>query len=272
MQFNFKCAMFFVVLLFSVLFGSSLYAQISPPGMDDTNAVLWGAAAVSQQIGKSWMVSAYAGIARESDPDNWSLLRKQAIFVINQQTRYLLSKKWQLAFCSSLRKQKIYLDTEPYSVDDPSLRNELRYYLRLYYRTNTGRFNLTYSFRPELRNFYDNKWNHWHSSPEELRIRFKVQATLPLNKERSNQMILANEWLSATDEKRNNNGELHWSSYVFTEDRLSMYWRHVFGTHLIFDLGLMHQLKFADGHVQYIKQLAFDFIYQNPFGIPKAHR
>jgi hypothetical protein len=260
-----------LIVLAGIFYMPFLHAQISPPGMDDTNAVTWGAAGISQQVGKKWAVKVYAGTARESDPDNWSFLHKQAILVVNQETQYRFNKKWQLALCSSLRKQNRYMAEEPYTASDPSLRDELRYYLRLYYRTTAGKFNIAYSLRPELRFFYDNRGNHWSSSPEEFRLRFKIQASMPLNNDKSNQVIVTNEWLGAMDEKRNSEGELRWSRYVFTEDRLTMYWRHVFkNMRLIFDIGIMHQVKFADKQVEYIPHLAFDFICLNPFGIPKT--
>jgi hypothetical protein len=252
-----------------LIFSSAAFAQISPPGMDDTNAVAWGAVGITQQISKKWLITAYVGAARESDPNNWSLLHKPAIFVLNQETQYLFNDRWQLAICSSFRKQNRYIEEEPFTSSDPSLRNEARYYLRLYYRNTLGKMNITYSFRPELRFFYDTHWNHWSAAPEELRIRFKIQINIPLNAAKTNQFVFANEWLSATDEKRSGEGHLYWSTYNFTEDRFTTYLRHVIKKpSLIVDIGLMQQFKFSKDKNDYIPHLAFDLIFQNPFGKP----
>jgi hypothetical protein len=243
--------------------------QISPPGMDDTNAVSWGAVGMNQQISKRWSTTMYVGYARESNPDNFSLLTKSAIFVANQETQYLFNTKWQLAFCSSFRIQNRYIKEAPYTSNEPSLRDELRFYSRLYYRNHIGKINITYSFRPELRLFYDQHLTRWDSSPEELRFRFKIQANIPLNEEKSNLFIVGNEWLSATDKKSNPDGMIYWSSYRFTEDRFTTYLRHILKKPaLIIDVGMMHQIRIDDHKAKYIVHFGFDFLFQNPFGTP----
>jgi len=246
-------------------------AQISPPGLDDTNVVLWGAVGFNQQLGQKWSVTAYVGGSRESNPNNLSVLHKQAIFVVNQETQYQFNSHWQLSFCSSLRFQNIYKEDAPYLSDDPDLRNEIRYYLRLYYRQTVGKIGLTYSFRPEYRGFYEPDWSTWASRPVELRFRLKIQANVPLNSSKTNQFIIGNEWLSVTDDKRNSEGNLYWSTYAFTEDRVTTYFRHVFKKpSLIVDVGYMHQILVQQGKIGYIGHFAFDLIFQNPFGKPSV--
>jgi hypothetical protein len=237
--------------------------------MDDTNAVSWGAVGINQQISKRWSTTAYLGYARESNPDDYSLLTKSAIFVANQETQYLFNAHWQLSLCSSFRIQNRYRKEAPYTVNDPDVRNEIRFYSRLYYRHHLGKVNMTYSFRPELRLFYNRDFTGWTSAPEELRFRLKVQANIPLNEDKSNQFIIANEWLSATGKKRNSDGMIYWSEYRFTEDRFTTYFRHLFKKPaLIVDVGMMHQIRIDDKKARYIVHFGFDFLFQNPFGTP----
>jgi hypothetical protein len=257
------------ILLIILGLGRLAFAQISPPGLEDTHVVLWGALAVNQQIARKWSVMAYVGGSRESNPDNLSVLRRQAIVVINQETQYQFNDRWQLSFGTSLRSQNRYREDTPFLSDDPDLRNEIRYYLRLFYRNHIGKTAFTYSFRPEYRQYYDPDWNVWSSTPLELRFRLKAQANIPLNASKSNQFIIANELLSTTDH-RNANGELYWSTYKMSEDRVTTYLRHTFKRPSLFlDVGYMSQIIVGD-KPEYIGHLAFDLILQNPFGKPAS--
>jgi len=253
-----------LILFLSLCFYDKALAQISPPGMDDTHAAGWGAIGVNQEFGKKWAVTVYVGASRESDPVNYSLIRKQAIVVFNQETLYKFNARWQLAVGTSYRMQNRYKEEAPYTASTPALRDEARYYLRFYYKAHIRKASMTYSFRPEFRNYYTPSGTRWSVTPVELRFRFKVQAALPLNEAASNQFIVANEWLSATDEIKDNQESSHWSTLKYTEDRLSTYFRHTFKKPAVFaDIGMMHQMK-SDG--DYIVHLAFDLIFQNPFG------
>src|ERR1700755_774923 len=109
-------------------------AQISPPGIDGAKVVGWGAVGFSQQLSKKFSITVYAGGSRQSDPDNTKLTSKAAILVLNQETLYSFNQHWQLAFCNSIRIQDIYSEVSPYELEHPGIRNELRYYLRLFYR------------------------------------------------------------------------------------------------------------------------------------------
>ena len=264
---NLKASLFFLLLVFVVC--QSSLAQISPPGVDGAKIVGWGAVGISQQLTKKFSVTVYAGGSRQSDPDNLNPVRKASIFVINQETLYSFNTHWQLALCTSVRIQDLYADDEPYALDNPGIRDELRYYARLYYKRQGKKIQWTYSFRPEFRTFYTKDWREW-STPLEIRLRLKGQANIPLNKSKSNQLILANEVLSAIDHyQRATEAHDEWSSYHFTEDRFSNYFRHAFKKpSIIVDAGLMHQFLIdkRNSDVHYTLYLAFDVLIQNPFG------
>ena len=251
------------VLLLSV-FPSK--AQLSPPGIDGAKVVGWGALGVQQQLGKKWSLSLYTGGSRQSDPDNTHLLHKAAIVVVNEETQYTFNPHWRLALGTSMRIQKIYADERPYGLDNPGARNELRYYLRLFYRHDVNRVSMSYSIRPEYRTFYTHAWDKW-ATPLELRIRLKGQAAIPLNETKSNQLILANEFLSAVDHYGTSSAE-RWSSFHFTEDRFTNYFRHTFEKpSLSVDVGVMHQFwkEKTSNRFHYTAYLSFDLLFINPF-------
>jgi hypothetical protein len=239
----------------------NIAAQISPPGLDDPHAAFWSAIGFSEKLSERWNLTIYAGAARESNPDDYALLRKPAIFVLNQETRYTFNKNWSLSLCTSYRTQNRYEEVDPFEKADPDKRNEVRYYLRLYYRHSIRKFSFAYSFRPEFRTYYGEHGRLWRPVDEEVRLRLKAQVSVPLNASKSNQFILANEFLTATDHI--DDRASHWTRYKFTENRLTTYFRHVFGKpSMVADLGIMHQLR-SDG--RYTAHLSVDLIFQNIF-------
>jgi hypothetical protein len=238
-------------------------AQLSPPGLDGAKLVSWGAIGFNQQFSKKLSTTIYGGGSSQSDPDNLSTFKKPAIFVLNQETLYQISEHWQIAYCTSVRSQFVYEDDAPYGKEDPPWRKEIRHYMRLFYRYQEGKASWAYSFRPEYRTFYTPTGDPW-ATPVQVRLRLKIQVNIPLNESRTNLFIVANEWLGATSE----NSQSQWSSFEFTEDRLSTFFRHVFKKpHVFLDLGMMHQLwKDKGKKLEYTTYLSFDLLFQNPFG------
>ena len=248
-----------------ILLSRPVNAQISPPGLDDTNLAFWTAIGASQELSKKWSVTAYVGEARQSSPDNYRMMSKQAIFVVNQEAQYSFSKLWAASVCASFRVQSRYEHTAPYEAAEPSMKDEARAYSRVYYRPKAGTTQLSFSLRPEYRTFHYNR-EDWKPIDKEVRIRLKGQASIALDANKSNQLIIADEVLSATDHVVGNQQTL-WTHMSYTENRLSTYHRHVFKhPSVIADLGVMQQFKI---HGQYIAHVAVDFIFVNPFGSTK---
>lgn len=256
-----------------LLLTTSAYAQISPPGIDGAQAVAWGAIGFNQPLSKKWSITVYGGGARQSDPDTKNPFSKSAILVINQESLYAFNNRWQLALCTSFRKQNIYSHESPYELDSPSVRKELRYYLRLYYKHSIRRLSFTYSFRPEYRTFYTGDWDNWKTDAE-LRFRLKAQVNIPLSQTNVNQLILANEILTVMDHYNEPVEGKNWSPYHFTEDRFVNFFRHTFKKpDVIFDVGVMHQFweEKTTQHLHYSAYLSFDILLQHPFGSLKSH-
>jgi hypothetical protein len=243
-----------VLILLCFTAFSPAISQISPPGLDDTRAVAWGAIGFTQQIGARWQTTVYFGGSRESNPDNYSLLRKPAIEVLDFTQLYRFNGRWSLAGALSFRKQNRYHDAAPFDSEDPALRDEIRYYMRLYYRHKIKRVSFIYSFRPEYRTYYDGH-DRWSPVPYEFRFRLKAQASIGLNQSGSNQFVVGNEILSVA--------QPHFSKYRYTEDRFTTYFRHTFTKpSLIFDAGFMYQFLAGEG---LITHFAVDFIFVDPF-------
>lgn len=227
-------------------------AQISPPGLDDTRAVVWGAVGLTQNLGAKWQSMVYLGASRESNPTNYSFLSKPAISVIDFSQLYRFNDHWSLSGAVSYRKQNRYNDDPPYEAKNPGIRDERRYYMRLYYRHKIGRIALTYSFRPEFRTY------HPSAILYEYRFRLKAQAAISLNKTASSQFIIGDEILTVAEPR--------FADYHYTENRATTYFRHTFKRpRLIADAGLMYQLI----DKELITHLAFDLIFIDPFGSKK---
>src|SRR4051812_25834246 len=132
-----------LILLSICLFNQRTCSQISPPGLSNTKLVVWGAVGFNQHLGKHWTATTYLGVSRQSDPDSWRFLHKQAISVINQEFLYQFNNHWQLSMAGSFRRQEEYQAEAPYQAEEPSFRYEIRYYSRLYYRHQAGKLSFT---------------------------------------------------------------------------------------------------------------------------------
>jgi hypothetical protein len=152
LSFSFKAACIFCLfyLAFSV---THCFGQISPPGVEGANTASWSAIALSQHFGKRWSTVVYVGFETQSHPNTLNPFQNHAITVFNQETSYKFLTYWQLALCTSLRNQSIYEEDEPYELNSPSLRRELRWYSRLFYKRQVGKAAVACSFRPEYRRF-----------------------------------------------------------------------------------------------------------------------
>jgi hypothetical protein len=224
----------------------SAFAQLSPPGLEETRAVAWAAIGVTQQTGARWQTTVYLGGSRESKSDNFSLFKRFAIGVLDFNELYRINDHWSVAAAVSFRKQGMYDD----ELKEEDLRNEIRYYARLYYRHKINRISFAYSFRPEFRTYYAST-----SVPYTYRFRLKAQASIPLDQSGSNQFVLGDEILALAQPKFEN--------YAYSEDRLTTYFRHTFKKPaLIFDVGFMYQFLASEG---LITHFAVDLIFLDPF-------
>src|SRR5689334_13059308 len=80
-------------------------AQISPPGMGETNTASWFAFGVRQSLDSSEKIQSftYIGLGRISGPTSYNPLKYQEIFVINQEFYHRFHKHWHYSLALSYR-------------------------------------------------------------------------------------------------------------------------------------------------------------------------
>lgn len=242
--------------------------QISPPGLEGARLVGWTALGLTQTINPKWSLTTYTGTSTQSSLNNAAFWKKPAISVLNQEIGYQFTPHWQLVVGCSLRSQSLYEEEPPYEATQPAARTEIRAYARLFFRHQRGKVSWAHSFRPEYRRFFTPDWQRW-PTPLQIRLRWKAQFSIPINTAQTAQFIVANEVLTAVSRVHISPAtELRWSSYRFTEDRLSMFVRRLLKKPSLFiDAGVMHQMWWdADSQkLRYTAYLSVDALFRNPF-------
>lgn len=244
-------------------------AQITPPAVEGSRLGGWAALGFTQTINSRLALATYAGMSSQSSLDNYNFLQKPAISILNQEVSYQFSPHWQAVLAGSFRSQSLYEQEAPYEPRNPGIRRELRTYARVFFRHQQGKLSWAHSFRPEYRRFYTTDWQEW-TIPLQLRFRVQSQLSVPLNTAKTTQFVVANELLSALDRRTIPlTAETRWSSYRLTEDRLSLFVRHLLPKPGIWvDTGLMNQFRWdaTNQKLRYTLYLSVDLIFNDPFG------
>ncbi|WP_458627073.1 hypothetical protein [Winogradskyella sp. PC D3.3] len=70
------------------------FAQCSPPGLGKANTASWFAIGIKQNRNKKETINSTTpfGLRRTSTPDNYNLLDKQSIYVINEEVSHRSKK------------------------------------------------------------------------------------------------------------------------------------------------------------------------------------
>ena len=259
---------FFWLTIFATTLVNKGTAQITPPGLDGSRVVGWVALGFTQAINSRLALATYAGTSTQSSLGDYNPLGKPAISVINQEVSYQFTPHWQAVIAGSLRSQALYEEEAPYELKNPGIRQELRTYARLFFRHQHGKINWAHSFRPEYRRFYTANWQDW-TTPLQIRLRLKSQFSIPLNRNQTTQLVVANELLSVIDKRTVPPAiESRWSDYRLTEDRLALFVRHLLPKpDLWVDTGLMNQFSWdaTNQKIRYTLYLSVDFIFRDPF-------
>lgn len=237
----------FIFCVFCVLRASSRCdAQITSAAQGG-NAASWSALGLVQQMRGNWRATTNIGTGMHSDPDKKDLkiAQKMGVFVAKQSFSYQLSH--HLAISSGLgywRKYK-YASSQPYDKRPSPLsyRNEFRSFSKVNYSFKLGNIKIGQYIRPEFRFFYNQNLSGRWPTPFEFRIRYRLSGKIPLNKKRTNYLVILDEVFSATDKYgKTNAGSTTWSPYKFTENRLSLFYKHSFiKNKLDLDVGIMNQ-------------------------------
>lgn len=246
--------------------GSSLQAQISPPGLGEAKTASWSAFGVKHQLdslGKKTSLS-YIAIGRKSSPDNNNLFSKQAILVINHEVYHSFAPHQQYSYALSYRRQPVYEKESPYEKEGTE--QEFRVYGRYAYTFNFGKkWKLKSTIRQEFRKFFD---PGFHNTEEifQLRTRLKNQLTYTLSSKNNQKLALSTEFLFSASYL--NDPSPKWTPFGYKEMRIAVYYMFCIPkSPFSVDIGYMNDLiqdshSITKGGVHY---LAADLIWNLPY-------
>ncbi|WP_167510760.1 DUF2490 domain-containing protein [Chryseobacterium sediminis] len=257
---------FFAGLFLLSCIGSTLKAQISPPGLGDANNAFWGAFGVKRQLdslGKKQALS-YIAIGRKSSPDDHNLFSKQAIIVLNHEVYHSFAPHQQYSYAISYRRQPQYESTVPY--DKENTEQEFRIYGRYAYTFDLGKkWKLKNTVRQEFRKFFDAGF-HQVEEDFQFRTRIKSQLTYNLSPKNNQKLALSAEALFSISHL--NEPDPQWSSFGYREMRIAAYYMFTIpNSPFTVDVGYMDDLirdsrSIHHGGVHY---LAADLIWNIPY-------
>lgn len=248
-----------ILLIFLVLCHFKAMAQITAQGQGG-KIVLWKALGIEQKISERWLSKSAIAYSRHSDLSNYEVLKNAGVFTIRQEMVYRINNHFK--FSQGLFYAKRYYNDE----DHPAYLNEIRFYPRFYHEFKVGKVQFSHSVRVDFRFFSQPGFETWEK-PFEFRNRYLIKASLPLGKSNKNALIFITEFFAATDKQISKDGNMAFSKYNFTENRTSIYFRHLLNKpNAYLDLGLMNQQWFdSDRIMRQSFLLQADIIFLNPF-------
>lgn len=132
-------------------------AQISPPGMGETNTASWFAFGVRQSLDSAEKTKSftYVGLGRISGPESNNPLKYPDIFVLNQEFYHRFHKNWQYSLALSYRNQDEYGDEKSFNSISPAHKQEIRTYGRFMCQLKKNNLKFVATYRQEFRSFFD---------------------------------------------------------------------------------------------------------------------
>ncbi|MEJ4088142.1 DUF2490 domain-containing protein [Galbibacter orientalis] len=228
--------------------------------MGKVNTASWFATGIKQSLNKKETITSatYFGSGRISNPDNYNFFNKQSIYVLNEEISHRFKKNWKYALAISYRWQNKFKTTHPYELDTPKARQELRLYGRFYYLNSYKILDYSFSYRPEIRFFYNPDFKSATKNTQ-FRSRIRAKGSFNLNALKTRRIIISSEFLFSTTKT------INWSKFEYQESRFCLYYSLIFPSEKIrLNFGYMNQLvgkkTITDAHY-----LAFDIILKNPF-------
>lgn len=250
------------LLLFAAAIVCSSYshAQLSPPGLGDTNSAYWNAAGIRQKINEKNTSLTYIGSGRISGPDGENPLDKPSIYVVNEEVYHKINTAWQYSYALSYRRQYHYtaLISNP---DDAEIHQEFRTYGRVSHSNTLGSFKWKNTLRQELRKFFNPEFGDIENSLQ-LRTRLKTQLTATIDNSKTSSITASAEALFSVPY----DDASGWGNYEYKESRFCLYYTlKPKSLPVVFDLGYMNDLVGTGHDVMDANYIAFDIILENPF-------
>ena len=253
--------LFIVLCLFYIVPAS---AQISPPGLGETNTAAWFAFGVRQSLDSANKMQSfsYVGLGRISGPQSNNPFQYQDIFVLNQEFYHTFHKHWRYSLALSYRNQDEYGDEKSFNGISPAHKQEIRIYGRYMYELKMHKIKVVATFRQEFRSFFDPGFNQ-ESDRYQLRSRFRLQAALTLDPDKVHRFTASGEALFSTTQTTVPANQ--WSVFAYKEARFCLYYSiNPKNTSFTYSIGYMNNL-IGQAHPESVSYLAMDVIWENPF-------
>lgn len=254
-----------IILCISMfIFIQSAYAQISPPGLGETNTASWLAFGVRQALDSANKIQSfsYAGIARISGPESNNPLKYPGIFVLNQEFYHKFHKHWHYSLAVSYRNQAEYLDEESFGTTSPLHKQEFRVYGRYMYELKVRNIKFAATFRQEFRSFFDPDFQQ-DVDRYQLRSRFRLQSSVTLDENNVHRLTASAEALFSSTQSTM--PENHWSTFSYKEARFCLYYSiDPKNDSFVYSIGYMNNL-IGQTQLKSASYIALDVIWENPF-------
>lgn len=250
----------FLALIFCFIFSIKAFAQLTPPGLGETNTAFWSAIGVSQKLNEKNSSKTYFGTGYISGTESEDPFNAPSIMVLNQEFYHKLNSKWQYSYALSYRRQHEY-DEQFDKPEEVDVRQEFRAYGRFSYTTHIGSLKWSTTVRQEVRKFYSDIFAQVENSLQ-LRTRLKTQLFFPLDHDSHNSLIGSAEALFAVANDHNEG----WDSPEYKEARFCVYYSYSpESMPVTFDVGYMNDL-IGNGHDTVdASYIAMDIIIKDPF-------
>ncbi|MUV02425.1 DUF2490 domain-containing protein [Flavobacterium rakeshii] len=251
---------FLLLTVFLSVFCNRLTAQISSPGLGETNNASWSAIGIKQQLDEKNTSVSYVGFGRISGMDESNPFGYPALFVLNEEVSHKINNHWKYSGAISYRRAHEYGEdvAEP---EQEMIEQEFRLYGRVKYTTTLGRFKWTNTARQEARKFYTEDFSR---VPDDLQLRTRLKSQLyySLDHDRENIVTASAEALFSISKDRSEG----WDNLNYKEARFCLYYTYNPDDFpMIFDVGYMNDLIGTGNNISDVSYIAFDIIIENPF-------
>lgn len=247
---------FYALIL--ALFSLSIHAQISPPGLGETNSASWSAIGVKQQLNEKNSLTTYIGKGHISGKEENNPFSHPSLWVVNTEVSHKLTKNWKYSAALSYRRENEYEE----SYEEPEfIKQEFRAYGRLNYSLPFGNFKWTNTLRQEVRKFYDAGFNEV-AHDFQLRTRLKTQLFYFIDHDNEHILMASGEALFSMA----NDNTQGWENPEYKEARFCFYYTFApKDLDIVFDVGYMNNLIGNGVDVVDVNYLAVDIVIENPF-------
>lgn len=258
---------FFFASFLLFFIGTNCFAQLTAPGLGDAKTGSWFAVGIDQKLGKKNKINSvsYIGWGRKSNPTNNNPYLKPAIFIVNQEFYYSITKNWKSSFALSYRKSHEYANHTPFDYKDDKFKQEFRVYSRLAYSFKINQLKVETTARQEFRKFYGSDFAELQKTSQ-LRSRLRLKLKLNLDKQNRHTLSTSAESFFTTDKHVTESSK--WTKFGYNESRFTLYYSYSSPKlPITTSIGYMNNLLGSNlHHAHSVHYLAFDITFKNPFG------